>query len=255
MDEPTASLTDREVDSLFRIIELLRREGAGIIYISHRLDEISTIADRITVLRDGETVAIRPEGRGGSGGDHRHDGGPRDFRRFSEARGRYRRNRTRIARSLQPIFGAPQISRFPCGAAKFSAWQDWSARDEPSWRKQLFGLTPADSGSILVDGAPVRIWSPAEAIRLGIGYVPEDRRRHGVIPEMAIAANVSLANLKRVSRHGWIDTRRRARSCAALSSPTAHQSSFDLLPRLQRFRAEISRKWRWRGGWRSSREF
>ncbi len=99
-----------------------------------------------------------------------------------------------------------EISRFPCGAVKFSAWQDWSARDEPSWRKQLFGLTPADSGSILVDGAPVRIGSPADAIRLGIGYVPEDRRRHGVIPEMALAANVTLANLKRVSRHGWIDT-------------------------------------------------
>jgi rhamnose transport system ATP-binding protein len=70
--------------------------------------------------------------------------------------------------------------------------------------KALFGLAPADSGEIVLRGRSVHIGSPEDAIRLGIGYVPEDRRQHGVILEMPIAANVSLANMKRVSRHGLL---------------------------------------------------
>ena len=69
----------------------------------------------------------------------------------------------------------------------------------------IFGLRPADSGEILVSGCAVRIASPSEAIAAGIGYVPEDRRRHGVVPEMPITANTSLASLKTISRRGWID--------------------------------------------------
>jgi len=70
----------------------------------------------------------------------------------------------------------------------------------------LFGLTPVDSGEVLLDGAPVRISSPVEAIRLGMGYVPEDRRQHGVVLQMPIASNTSLASLKLVSHSGLIDT-------------------------------------------------
>ena len=75
----------------------------------------------------------------------------------------------------------------------------------PSWPETLFGLTPADSGEIVVAGTPVTISSPADAIRAGIGFVPEDRRQHGVILDMSIAANASLASLGAVSHRGLID--------------------------------------------------
>jgi rhamnose transport system ATP-binding protein len=204
MDEPTASLTGREVDSLFKIITLVRSQSAGIIYISHRLEEISTIADRVTVLRDGETVATR---------------------RMEEV-DRAALIGMMVGREISAIFpkrDVPQgdtvielrhVSNRTVGLRDISI----SARSGEilgvaglvgSGRTQLaetlFGLTPADSGEILIGGAPVRITSPTQAIRLGVGYVPEDRSQHGVILDLPIAANTSLANLASVSRHGLIN--------------------------------------------------
>jgi rhamnose transport system ATP-binding protein len=204
MDEPTASLTDREVDSLFKIIMMLRSQGAGIIYISHRLEEISVIADRVTVLRDGESIATR---------------------RAAEV-DRASLIGMMVGREIATVFPKREI---PLGGTVIemrdvsnpaSGLHDISlvARSGEilglaglvgSGRTQLaetlFGLTPADSGEILIGGAPARITSPAQAIHLGIGYVPEDRRQHGVILELPVAANTSLANLGIVSRHGLID--------------------------------------------------
>ena len=208
-DEPTASLTDREVESLFSVIRTLRSQGVGIIYISHRLEEISAIADRVTILRDGHTIATR--------------------------------NTSEVLREelIELMVGRPIASVFPKRAVAMrdvamgeialelrnvsnaaAGLRDVSLsvrRGEilglaglvGSGRTQLaetiFGLTPADSGEILMGGESVRVPSPARAIQLGIGYVPEDRREHGVILEMPIAANTSFANLSAVSRWGWID--------------------------------------------------
>jgi rhamnose transport system ATP-binding protein len=204
MDEPTASLTDREVESLFQVIASLRAQGSGIIYISHRLNEIFAIADRITVLRDGESVG------------------------------------TKIAKEIDPaglielMAGRPLASVFPkrevqigevalelrhlsCAAAGIRdvslsvrageilglAGLVGSGRTELA--ETIFGLHAADSGEIVVQNKPVRISSPADAIAAGVGYVPEDRRRHGVVLDMSIAANTSLASLCAISRRGWID--------------------------------------------------
>jgi len=204
MDEPTASLTDREVESLFRIIELLRREGAGIIYISHRLDEVFAIADRITVLRDGETVAIRRKDQVDQAAIIAMMVGREISAVFPKREVAIGETALELCKVCNRSTRLRDISlSVRRGEILGVAGLVGSGRTELA--ETLFGLTPADSGIIFVDGAPVRIWSPAEAIRSGIGYVPEDRRRHGVIPEMAIAANVSLANLYCVSRHGWID--------------------------------------------------
>jgi rhamnose transport system ATP-binding protein len=204
MDEPTASLTDREVASLFKIITLLRGQGAGIIYISHRLEEISAIAERVTVLRDGETVATRsmenvdkttligmmvgrelstvfPKRAVPMGGE------------LIELRGVS--NRAGGLRDISLSVRSGEI----LGVAGLVG----SGRTQLA--ETLFGLTPADSGEISVSGTSVRITSPAQAIDLGIGYVPEDRRRHGVVLELPIAANTSLASLKIVARNGLID--------------------------------------------------
>ena len=204
LDEPTASLTEREVERLFRVIANLRTEGAGIIYISHRLDEVSAIADRVTVLRDGQSIATREM----SGVD------------------RAELIRLMVGRDIHAIFPKREV---PIGevvletralGCRASGVHDVSLavrRGEilglaglvGSGRTELaeilFGLTPADSGEILILGRAARIATPADAIRHHIGYLPEDRRQHGVVLEMPIAANASLANLAAVSRHGLID--------------------------------------------------
>ena len=196
MDEPTASLTEREVESLFRVIARLRSEGVGVIYISHRLEEIAAVADRVTVLRDGESIRDKRDRRSGSRGIDSHDGGPGTGGRFSRsAKLSPGEVVLEVARCFEP--------RAACATFHLRVRQRRDSGDRGvggSGRTQLaetiFGLTPADSGEILLRGEPVQIPSPAEAIRLGIGYVPEDRRRHGVILEMPIAANISLASFE-----------------------------------------------------------
>ena len=203
MDEPTASLSDREVARLFDVIARLRTDGAGVVYISHRLEEIATIADRITVLRDGETVATRDAG---------------DVTRADVIR-------MMVGRELDAVFPKRQV---PLGDTILSVRDLSNARTGVrgvslsvrrgeilglaglvgSGRTQvaetIFGVTPATGGEIAIDGTAVDIASPADAIRRGIAYVPEDRRQHGVVLDMSIAANASLANLTGVSRNGLI---------------------------------------------------
>ena len=204
MDEPTASLTDREVESLFRVIAALRAQGAGVIYISHRLEEISAIADRVTVLRDGRTIATHP------------------IAQTTAAE----LIRLMVGRELAAVFpkrevpiGAPVLELRGLGSAAAGvrgvsltvrageivglAGLVGAGRTELA--ETIFGLTPADRGEILLHGRAVRILSPADAIAHGIGYVPEDRRQHGVVLEMPIAANTSLAALGTVSRRGLMD--------------------------------------------------
>jgi rhamnose transport system ATP-binding protein len=204
MDEPTAALTEREVESLVRVIGVLRTGGSGIIYISHRLEEVFTVADRITVLRDGETVGTHPAA----------DLSKQDLIRMM------------VGRELTAVFpkrpveiGAVALEvRGLCNRAAGVRDVTFSVRRGEilglaglvgSGRTQLaetlFGLTPADHGEILINGSPVAIASPADAIRAGIAYVPEDRRRHGVVLEMDVAANATLASLDKWSRRGLLD--------------------------------------------------
>jgi rhamnose transport system ATP-binding protein len=186
------------------VIRTLRSQGVGVIYISHRLEEIFAIADRVTVLRDGHTVATR---------------NAREVRREELIEWMVGRPIASVfpKREVAPgeiAFELRNVSSAAAGVRDISlsvrqgeilglAGLVGSGRTELA--ETLFGLTPADSGEIFVDGKSVRIQSPAEAIQLGIGYVPEDRREHGIILEMPIAANTSLANLSSVSHRGWID--------------------------------------------------
>jgi rhamnose transport system ATP-binding protein len=207
MDEPTASLTDREVEGLFRVVATLRDRGVGVIYISHRLEEVFTVADRITALRDGRTVDTKPTA---------------EITRPELIRMMVGRELDAVFPKRQVRIGDVALQLRAVGHAA-SGVRDVSLavrRGEilgiaglvGSGRTELaeiiFGLRPADTGQILLGGATVQITSPTAAIRLGIGYVPEDRRRHGVILEMSAAKNASLASLGKVSRGGIIDTAR-----------------------------------------------
>jgi rhamnose transport system ATP-binding protein len=204
MDEPTAALTDREVQNLFRVVALLRKQNAGIIYISHRLDEVFTLADRITVLRDGETVATR---------DAAGIGRPELIsmmigRELSTVFPKRRIPLGDIAIELRGVSNAGAGIRnvsFDVRRGEILGVAGLVGSGRTQLAETVFGLTPADAGEILLRGTPIRIGSPADAIRAGIAYVPEDRRQHGVVLDMSVAANTSLASLGRVSRRGLID--------------------------------------------------
>ena len=206
-DEPTASLSEEDAQNLFRVIRELRGQGVGIVYISHRLEELPAIADRVTVLRDGRTI---------------------DTRRMAEV-SRQQLIQMMVGRELSAVY--PQGDATPGETVlelRGVGCRDTRVRDvslvvrageivglaglvgagRTELARIVFGLTPADEGEIRVRGRPVRIGDPAQAIALGIAHLPEDRRRHGVVSEMGVAPNVTLACLNAFSRNGAVDTRR-----------------------------------------------
>ena len=207
LDEPTASLTDREVDRLLQLLRDLRKQGVGIIYISHRLEELFQVADRVTVLRDGSSIATRPMA---------------EIDRAEMIRLMVGREVTAIFPKQTVALGDPVLELAGIGC-RASGVHDVSfeVRDgeivglaglvgagRTELARCLFGLTPADEGSLRWHGEKTHIDSPARAVELGIAYVPEDRRRHGVILELPVAANATLAVLNRLSRFGLMNFRR-----------------------------------------------
>lgn len=201
LDEPTASLTEKDAQHLLAVLRRLRAGGVGMIYISHRLEELSAIADRVTVLRDGETIGTRA----------------------MSAVSRAQLIEMMVGRSLSSIYpvrdaiiGEPvlQLREFGCSASGVHgvtltvrageilgvAGLVGAGRTELA--RAIFGLTPSDAGEMLLEGTRVHAESSSRAISHGVAYVPEDRRKHGVVPEMAISDNITLASLDRCSPSG-----------------------------------------------------
>jgi rhamnose transport system ATP-binding protein len=203
MDEPTASLTQNEVALLLGVVRDLRAGGVGVIYISHRLEEIFEVADRVTVLRDGESVGTHPVAS------------MNETALIKMMVGR------EVAAIYPPAENAPadlvlSLRRVGCAA---SGVRDVSfevragevfglaglvGAGRTELARVLFGITPADAGEIALNEKPIRVASPREAVAHGIAYVPEDRRRHGVILEMPIAANVTMAIHPKIFPNGWL---------------------------------------------------
>jgi rhamnose transport system ATP-binding protein len=207
LDEPTASLSEDDTRNLFNVIRRLREKGVGMIYISHRLDELSVIADRVTVLRDGRSIDTRPMSAVSREtlielmvGRELAVVFPKKEVRAGEAVLELRRFGSRRA-------GVTDVTLdVHAGEIVGLAGLVGSGRTELA--EVLFGLAPADEGEFLLRGRPVRFASPAEAIASGIAYVPEDRRRHGVVLELAVSANVTLASLDALWHFGSLDRRR-----------------------------------------------
>jgi rhamnose transport system ATP-binding protein len=201
MDEPTASLTDQEVDRLFRVVRDLKSHGVGIIYISHRLEELPQVADRVTALRDGSLVGTRPMGQVDRG----------------------ELIRMMVGRELSAVFPKVRIDpgvhdvSFRVREGEMLGLAGLIGAGRTELARVLFGLTPADSGTIVLDGEEVVIDSPGTAVESGIAYVPEDRRRHGVILEMSVAGNATLATLGRISTLGMLDFRKEREVASDLS--------------------------------------
>ncbi len=214
MDEPTSSLTLSETERLLQIIADLKASGVSVIYISHRLGEIMTCADRVVVLRDGRMV-------GELGRD---------------ALSHAAMIRLMIGRDLKSLYIPPRQPPQPGGCdmadIRTTAFPDRTASlsvrhgeilglaglvgsGRTSLARTVFGIDPLLAGEIRLDGKPVAIGNPREAIRQGIYLVPEDRKRAGLILEMPIRENVTLANLPHHARALLIDRKSEARTARA----------------------------------------
>ena len=192
MDEPTASLTQKEVHLLYSVVRDLREQGVGVIYISHRMEEIFALADRVTVLRDGESIATQDTmGMNESTLIKLMVG-----REVSTLYPPSEASPANVALSLRGVgceeSGVHDVNLdLRTGEVVGFAGIVGAGRTELA--RVLFGITPADTGTISLAGKKVSIRSPREAVEHGIGYVPEDRRRHGVILEMPVAANMTMS--------------------------------------------------------------
>jgi rhamnose transport system ATP-binding protein len=202
MDEPTSSLTLSEVADLFRLVRRLRDEGTAIIFISHRLEELFELADRVTVLRDGAYV---------------------DTRQLKEV-SRDDLIRLMVGRSISNLFPKQDVEigdvvlkvenmshigifeniSFELRKGEILGMAGLVGAGRTDVARAIFGVEPPTSGRLQVEGREVRMTSPQQAIRLGLAYVPEDRQLHGLIPAMNITANISLPMLGQYARRGWL---------------------------------------------------
>jgi rhamnose transport system ATP-binding protein len=207
MDEPTASLAETEAERLFELMRELRAGGVGIIYISHRLPEVLQLADRVTVLRDGAVVATRPAA-GLSQSELIRMMVDRELTAVFPKRPVPRGGVVLEARGLACSAAGVRDVSFELHAGEIFGLAGLVGSGRSELARTLFGLTPADGGELRLRGAAIRVDSPGAAVALGLAYVPEDRRRHGVVPEMSVAANVTLAVLKEISSGPFLDARR-----------------------------------------------
>lgn len=198
LDEPTASLSEEDAKNLFRVIRSLKKKGVGMIYISHRLEELPIIADRVTVLRDGNTIDT-------------HE---------MAAVSREDLIKLMVGRDLSQVFPKKEVAlggvvlelknlgyakagikkiNLTVHAGEIVGIAGLVGAGRTEFARTVFGLDTADSGEILLNGRSIRNTHPQDAIRHKIAYLPEDRRKHGVILDLPISTNITLSSLKILS--------------------------------------------------------
>ena len=204
MDEPTASLTQKEQHLLFAVVHDLRKNGVGVIYISHRLEEIFALADRVTVLRDGQSVGTHAVSSIEEASLIRLMVG-REVAQIYPAAESVPGNE--VALSLKNV--GCRVSKvrnvsFEVRAGEIFGIGGLVGAGRTELARILFGLTPADSGEITLNGQRLTLRTPQDAVAYGIAYVPEDRRRHGVVLELPIAHNMTMAIHRRFFPTTWL---------------------------------------------------
>jgi L-arabinose transport system ATP-binding protein len=197
LDEPTSSLTDEEVDRLFTLVQRLRDDGVAIIYVSHRINEIKRLCDRIAILRDGHLIAVEPAselteadivslmvGRSLSDVFQRHPAGSdQEVLRVENLRSNWHNN----------------VS-FHINKGEVVGFSGLVGAGRSELAKVIFGEMPKNSGRIVLDGEEITIRRPDQAIARGIGFAPEDRKREGLILMRSVLENASMAILRQLSR-------------------------------------------------------
>jgi ribose transport system ATP-binding protein len=234
MDEPTSSLTAGEAERLFAIVRQLRADGIGVVYISHRMDEVMDLADRVTVLRDGRNA-----------GELARATATRD-RVVELMVGRdlssgYFPERP-IAAAVEPLLeirdlvvpGAPAPVSFTAGRGEIVGFAGLVGSGRTELMQAVFGVTPALAGTMTLGGAPFAPRCPADAIARGVYLAPEDRKRHGLVLPMTIAENVSLPALAPRPRLALLDRAGERRTADAevarfrVKTPSVHRPVVNL---------------------------
>jgi ABC-type sugar transport system ATPase subunit len=208
MDEPTSSLSITEVERLERVIDRLRTDGVAVILISHDLNEVFSVADRVTVLKDGEVTLSVPIA---------------DTRMDDVVRSMVGRDLAHLFPPREPpqgdmpvvlevrhatIPGRVEDVSFELRAGEVTGFIGLIGAGRSDVARSILGLGVGRSGEVLLDGTPVRIRHPAEAVELGIALVPEDRQLEGLVLGLSVAKNVALPQLERLSRWSILDRRR-----------------------------------------------
>lgn len=204
MDEPTSSLSQHETEQLFRVVRDLRSKGISILYISHRLGEVKELADRVLVLRDGRVAGELSRQQV----DHDRMVKLMVGREISALYNRQpnlpRSPILEVNNLRTPAHPRHGIS-FSLSAGEIVGIAGLVGAGRTELLQTLFGITPAAGGMIRVNGRDVSIKSPLDAIRAGIALVPEDRKQHGLILEMAVRENISLPSLRRTQLGGFLN--------------------------------------------------
>lgn len=206
MDEPTAALTESEIDELFRIILSLRSKGVGIVYISHRMEELKRISDRVTVMRDGCWVDTREMSEltidtiiGMMVGRTIYDTG----------REHCGNSGTEVVLDVQHLNRGKQVKdvSFNLKKGEILGFAGLMGAGRTEVARAVFGADMKDSGEVIIHGKPIHIHSPAHAVANGIGYLSEDRKRYGLTTGMDVETNIVMPNFKRYSNtFGWVLT-------------------------------------------------
>jgi rhamnose transport system ATP-binding protein len=202
MDEPTAALSYKEAEDLFRIIESLRQAGKAILFISHKFDEVFRIADDFAVFRDGNAVGA---------------GRLADIDRGELVRMMVGRTISQVFPQRQHRIGEIILEvdsyrhptefdgiSFQLRRGEILGLYGLIGAGRSELTQALFGATRASGGRLLLEGRPIAIRAPADAIAAGIVYVPEERGRHGAVLPLSIAENITLPSLRRTARHGFL---------------------------------------------------
>jgi ribose transport system ATP-binding protein len=206
MDEPTSSLTHRETETLYGVIDGLKALGVSVLYISHRLAEVKRCADRVVVLRDGRNAGELPKA------DITHDNMVRlmvgrDMTHFYPRDKRGEAGRVVLAlRELKYVGGPATPASFEVKAGEVLGMAGLVGAGRTELSEAVFGVRPIASGELILDGTPLKVTRPADAIAAGVLLVPEDRRMHGLILEEGVGFNLSLPNLDSLERATGIDT-------------------------------------------------
>jgi ABC-type sugar transport system ATPase subunit len=203
LDEPTAALTDNEIEYLFGLLARLKAQGIGMIYVSHRLNEIMAIADRVTVMRDGQRVTTLPVSE------------VSEEKLIALMVGRNLEASTRVtARAADVVLSVSDLGvrgqfsgiDFDLHRGEILGLAGLVGAGRSELLECLFGLTPPDTGTVTLGGRTVRFTTPSQAIQAGFGLVPEERRESGVVLGRSVAENLSFPVLDRLTRVLFVNT-------------------------------------------------
>lgn len=205
MDEPTAALTDREIKLLFKIIRQLQKKGVALVYISHRMEEIFEISDRVTVMRDGVSISTKATK------DTNYDEIVRQMvgRDLEDYYPEMTNDKGDVVLEVKNLTHLPHYENisFKLHSGEILGFSGLMGAGRTEIMRGIFGIDPYEKGEILLDGEKLNVKTPHDAVKKGIGFLTENRKEEGLILDFPVKDNISITAFEEFSSNGWIDTK------------------------------------------------